>query len=221
MKSADGLLTMERKKILSLILALLTAVMLSTAFASVFSYYPAQVSVAPTSPPVYFALGKNAGSSDLGSDNTINLTLGKNGSSGSITIHPTYQVTYYKNVTVIVNSDTKAYNVYIRVTSPITLPTGSGSAISTSPTSGMAKLYIYSKNASRSLTGFPTPAPSGSYIAVVNLTTTGTTSVGSLNAGSAYEIDIYIYIPEGASLPSSPLTASIMLIATPSSETPP
>jgi hypothetical protein len=220
MKSADGLLTMERKKLLSLILALLTAIMLSTAFASVFSYYPAQVSVAPTSPPVYFALGENAGNSDLGSGNTITLTLGTNGSSGSITIHPTYQVTYYKNVTVIVNSDTKAYNVYIRVTSSITLPTGSGSAIGTSPTSGMAKLYIYSKGASRSLTGFPTPAPSGSYIAVVDLTTTGTTSVGSLNAGSAYEIDIYIYIPEGASLPSS-LTASIMLIATPSSETPP
>jgi hypothetical protein len=211
---------MERKKLLSLILALLTAVMLSTAFASVFSYYPAQVSVAPTSPPVYFALGKNAGSSDLGSGNTITLTLGKNGSSGSITIHPTYQVTYYKNVTVIVNSDTKAYNVYIRVTSSITLPTGSGSAIGTSPTSGMAKLYIYSKGASRSLTGFPTPAPSGSYIAVVDLTTTGTTSVGSLSGGGVYEIDIYIYIPEGASLPSS-LTASIMLIATPSSETPP
>jgi len=219
MKSADGLLTMERKKLLSLILALLTAIMLSIAFASVFSYYPAQVSVAPTSPPVYFALGKNAGSSDLGSGNTITLTLGKNGSSGSITIHPTYQVTYYKNVTVIVNSDTKAYNVYIRVTSPITLPTGSGSAIGTSPTSGMAKLYIYSKGASRSLTGFPTPAPSGSYI-TVDLTTTGTTSVGSLSGGGVYEIDIYIYIPEGASLPSS-LTASIMLIATPSSETPP
>jgi hypothetical protein len=219
-KSADGLLTMERKKLLSLILALLTAVMLSTAFASVFSYYPAQVSVAPTSPPVYFASGDNAGSSDLGNGNTITLTLGTNGSSGSITIHPTYQVTYYKNVTVIVNSDTKAYNVYIRVTSPITLPTGSGSAIGTSPTSGMAKLYIYSKGASRSLTGFPTPAPSGSYITIIDLTATGTTYLGSLSGGGVYEIDIYIYIPEGASLSSS-LTASIMLIATPSSETPP
>lgn len=186
-----------------------------------FSYYPAQVSVAPTSPPVYFAPGGNAGSPDLGSGNTITLTLGTNGSSGSITIHPTYQVTYYKNVTVIVNSDTKAYNVYIRVTSPITLPTGSGSAIGTSPTSGMAKLYIYSKGASRSLTGFPTPAPpSGSYITTINLTATGTTYVGSLSGGGVYEIDIYIYIPEGALLPSS-LTASIMLIATPSSETPP
>uniref|UniRef100_A0A7J2U4R3 Uncharacterized protein n=1 Tax=Ignisphaera aggregans TaxID=334771 RepID=A0A7J2U4R3_9CREN len=211
---------MERKKLLSLILALLTAIMLSTAFASVFSYYPAQVSVAPTSPPVYFALGKNAGSSDLGSGNTITVRLGSNNVSAAITVHPTYQVTYYKNVTVIVNSDTKAYNVYIRVTSPITtLPTGSGSAIGTSPTSGMAKLYIYSKGASRSLTEFPTPAPSRSYIAVVDLTTTGTTYVGSLSGGGVYEIDIYIYIPEGASLQSSPLTASIMLIATPSSET--
>jgi len=216
MKSADGLLTMERKKLLSLILALLTAVMLSTAFASVFSYYPAQVSVAPILPPVYFALGKNAGSSDLGSGNTIAVSLGSNRVSAAITVHPTYQVTYYKNVTLIVNNEPidsgKAYEIHIRVVTPISdLPSGS-----------IAKLYIYNKNAPRSLTGLPTPAPlSGSYIKVVNLTTTGTTDVGSLNAGSAYEIDIYIYIPEGASLPSSSLTASIMLIATPSSETPP
>jgi len=219
MKSADGLLTMERKKLLSLILALLTAIMLSTAFASVFSYYPAQVSVAPTSPPVYFAPGKNAGSSDLGSGNTIAVSLGSNSVSAAITVHPTYQVTYYKNVTLIVNNEPtvsgKAYKIYIRVVTPISgLPSGS-----------IAKLYIYSKSAQRSLTDYtkyPAPAvapATGTYIAVVDLTTTDTISVGYLNAGSAYEIDIYIYIPEGASLPSSPLTASIMLIATPSSET--
>jgi len=61
--------------------------------------------------------------------------------------------------------------------------------------------------------------PSG-YVKSVNLTSTGTTWIGYLSGGSAYEIDIYVYIPEGTSLPSS-TTAELLLIASPSSESPP
>lgn len=200
---------MKRKNPLSLALALLTAIALSIAFAAVFSYYPVLITISPVSPPVYFEPGNNAGKDDLGAGNTITVTVGNNSTSVSITIHPTYQVTYYKNVTLIVNSDTtKAYNIYLRVATPADLPSRASAVV-----------YVYSKGAPRSLSGYPTPTPSG-YVKSVDLTSTGTTYIGSLSGGSAYEIDIYVYIPEGTSLPSS-TTASILLIASPSSESPP
>jgi hypothetical protein len=90
---------------------------------------------------------------------------------------------------------------------PITVPSG-----------GFARLYIYSGGATRSMSGFPTPHPTG-YVGYIDLTTTGTTYIGSLSGGSVYEIDIYVYIPEGAPLPSG--TAQLHLIYTPSGETPP
>jgi hypothetical protein len=118
-------------------------------------------------------------------------------------------VSYYKNISIINNTDSKAYNIYIRVVNPITVP------------DGYARLYIYNKGASRSMTDsstFPIPSPTG-HVSYINLTETGTTYIGSLSGGSWYEIDLYIYIPEGASLPSG--TAQLYLIYTPSSETPP
>jgi hypothetical protein len=88
----------------------------------------------------------------------------------------------------------------------------------TVPSGGYAKLYIYNQGATRSMTGFPTPSPAN-YVKEINLATTGTTYIGSLSGGSVYEIDLYIYTPEGASLPSG--TAQLYFIYTPSSETPP
>jgi hypothetical protein len=199
----------KRRNLLSLALALLTAIALSIAFAAVFSYYPVSIAISPVSPPVYFEPGSNANQDDLGTGNTIAVSVGSNKTSVSITIHPTYQVTYYKNVTLIVNSDSKAYNIYLRVATPATdLPSGASAVV-----------YVYSKGASRSLSGYPTPTPSG-YVKSVDLATTGTTYIGSLSGGSAYEIDIYVYIPEGTRLPS-PTAAKLLLIASPSSESPP
>jgi hypothetical protein len=198
----------KRKNLLSLALALLTAIALSIAFAAVFSYYPVSITISPVSPPVYFEEGENANQDDLGAGNTIAVTVGSSSTSVSITIHPTYQVTYYKNVTLIVNSDTsKAYNISLRVATAASLPSGASAVV-----------YVYSKGASRSLSGYPKPTPSG-YVKSVDLTSTGTTWIGYLSGGSAYEIDIYVYIPEGTS-PSS-TTAELLLIASPSSESPP
>jgi hypothetical protein len=63
---------------------------------------------------------------------------------------------------LIKNLDTKAYNVYIRVLTPLSLPSGSS-----------AVLQI------RSLDG-------ATVIATVDLLSTGTTSIGSLAAGGAF-----------------------------------
>ncbi|MGC9011912.1 hypothetical protein, partial [Thermogladius sp.] len=83
------------------------AVFTSIVFASVFVYYPVSVTVSPVSPPVYFEYGTNANQPDLGGANTIDVTLGANKTSLTITIHPTYWVSYYKNVSLIVNGDSK------------------------------------------------------------------------------------------------------------------
>ena len=187
------------------------AVFASIVFASVFVYYPASITVSPVSPPVVFATGTNANQPDLGYGNTITVSTGSNGAKLDVTIHPTYQVTYYKNIAKIVNNDQQTYYVYLRVQSPATeLPSGS-----------QLILYIYNANAGRSLSGYPQPTPSG-YVASLDLTTSGSTSQITLNSGSSVELDVYVYIPEGATLPSSPVTAQLLLVYTLSSgESPP
>jgi hypothetical protein len=196
----------RKQKSVSLLIALAA---LTATLASVFAYYPVTATLSPTSPPVYFAAGTNAGQYDIGSGNTITVNIGSNGASLSFTVHPTYQTCYWKNITIIKNIDSKAYNIYLRVVTPVSgLPSGS-----------IARIYVYDKGAARSLSGYPTPAPtSGTY---VDLTATGTTFIGSLSGNSFYEIDVYTYIPEGSTLPSSSASASLLLIYTPSGETPP
>jgi hypothetical protein len=198
----------DRKRIIvTPLIALLMAVVTSIAFASVFVYYPISVQVSAVDTPVKIGYGSNSNKPDLGPGNTIQVSVGGRNASLSITIHPTYQVSYYKNISIITNTDTKAYNIYIRVVTPITVPSG-----------GFARLYIYNKGATRSMSGFPTPLPTG-YVSYIDLTTTGTTYIGSLSGGSVYEMDLYIYTPEGASLPSG--TAELYFIYTPSGEAPP
>jgi hypothetical protein len=176
------------------------AIAISIAFVAVFSYYLVSMAISPV-PPIYFVAGASANQPGPGAGNTIGVSIGSSKASVAITIHPTYQVTYYKNVTLIVNGDAKTYNIYLKVASVANLPPGA-----------TAYIYVYSKGASRNLSGYPTPT---GYVAAVSLTSTGTTSIGSLAGGSAYEIDIYVYIPEGVALPS-PTTANLLLIVAPS-----
>ncbi|WP_440059633.1 hypothetical protein ACSU1N_00290 [Thermogladius sp. 4427co] len=199
---------MEISKRIAALVAI--AVFTSIVFASVFVYYPASITVSPVAPKVVFDYGSNANKPDLGYGNTIAVSLGQNATSLNVTIHPTYQVTYYKNITLIKNIDNQAYYVTLKVYSPATgLPTGS-----------KLLLYIYNKDASRFLTGYPQPVPStGTYLASLDLTTTGQTTI-SLSAGQIVELDIYVYIPEGYQLPSS-FTVNLLLVYSPSSETPP
>jgi hypothetical protein len=194
----------DRRRVLLALLALAAVSALSITIAGVLTYYPVTAQFAPVSPPVIFKLGSNANQPDLQSPNTIGVSIGANKTSLSLTVHPTYQTVYYKNISVIYNNDAKAYNMAIKVDTPISgLPSGSA-----------AKAYIYAGGATRTLSGFPTPTPSG-YVAVVDLTTSGITSIGSLGSASRYEIDIYTYIPENTALPSSPTTANLYLVYSP------
>lgn len=179
------------KKKLSL-LALLVFISAITAMAAVFVYYPLKVNVQQQSPPVQFATGSNSGKADLDGQ-SIGVNIGTNKTSVTLSLHPTYQITYYKNILNITNNGTNTYQVYIRVTTPMTLPSG-----------GYAIMYII--NGTTSYT--------------VNLTTTGTTTIGPITPGSSWEVDIKIYIPSGQPLIST--SGSLNLIYTPESgESPP
>ncbi|MCR6624553.1 MAG: hypothetical protein NDF58_08275 [archaeon YNP-LCB-024-027] len=190
----------------AVVLALAATIILSIAFSSVFVYYPITAQISPVETPVKLGYGSNAGRPDL--SNTISVTIGSNNASATITIHPTYQVSYYRNITIIKNTDSKAYKVMLNVSS----------TMNGLPANSKAKLYVFAKGHARGFSGWPIenlePAL-GNYITSLDLTTTSTTSEFDLTAGAIVEIDILIYIPEGTSPPSS-ATANIYLRYTPS-----
>ena len=217
----------SRKRIITTpLIALLIAVVISIAFASVFVYYPMAVTLKPVQRTVYFEKGSNADKDDLGSGNSISVSIGSNATSLNITVHPTYQTAVYKSVARIRNDDSKAYNVSINVRSSITPITGTGSAFSTQNSQTQSNITICFVGSSRSTSGFPTPDYSVD-VKCVSLQSTGLTNIGLLNGGDSWEIDLYVYIPEGASgIISNTYTAQIHLIYTPyngqpSSESPP
>jgi hypothetical protein len=189
----------------ALSVALAIAIILSYAFASVFVYYPVNVNLSPVNPPIKFQPGSNANREDLGGggspyvSNTIGVTIGSDDASLTLTLHPTKQHNYYRNVSLIQNTDGKAYYITIRVTTPASLPSSSS----------VARLLIYN-------------APSGgTLVANVNLLATGDTPTPpvAIPAGAVWRIDLYIFIPEGSTV--STTSAEIQLIYSPSSETPP
>lgn len=181
---------MRNTKALLALVALAAAA--SVAFASVFVYYPVSVDVSPVNPPIVFAAGSNAGQPDLGG-NTITVDIGANQASVSVTVHPTYQRTYYKSIAVIDNTDTSnAYYITVRVNAALPAEyAGSQLIVQTA--------------------GGPV---------TVDLTSTGDTAIGQIPAGSQWEVDLKFSIPEGAPLPS-PASAGIELIYSTSAETPP
>jgi len=190
-----------KKPALAQSVALAIAIILSYAFASVFVYYLVTVNLSPVNPPIKFIGGSNANQSDLGGSNTIGVIIGPNSTSLTLYLHPTIQHNYYRDVSRIENTDSKAYYITVRVNTPAGLPSGS-----------VARLLIYD-------------APSGGSIAIdVNLLTTEDTptppaSPVAIPAGAVWRIDLYILIPEDSD--PSGTYAEIQLIYSPSDETPP
>ncbi|MEM2528219.1 MAG: hypothetical protein QXG40_02350 [Ignisphaera sp.] len=168
----------------------------SIAFASVFAYYPLTITVSPQAPGVRFGAGSNAGEPDIGTGNTISTTIGQNGTSVSITIHPTYQENYYKNVTVITNSDNNAMNVYLIF----------DSVSSNLPT---VKLFVYEGTTKVTV------------LDIASQSIGTPIRVGQIASGKTWQIDLYVKIPEGTSITGAQYQVTARLVYTPSSETPP
>jgi hypothetical protein len=188
----------KRKKLLTIVLI---ALALAVVNASVFTYYPVNITLAPQQPPLIFKYGSNTKKHDLWGT-TITADIGAANTSLTLTVHPTYQTTYYKDIARIKNQDSSnSYYVAIKVNTPFTGPSE-------------AKLLIYDSSSNK--------------ITEVDLLTTNPSGwFGPISAGSEWSIDLKITIPEkGGSSSSAPSisqpTASIQLIYSPqNTETPP
>ncbi|HEU97257.1 MAG TPA: hypothetical protein ENO36_00170 [Fervidicoccus fontis] len=164
-------------------------------FASVFVYYPVSVAATPTAPPVIFAEGSNAGGKDLYGTNTIGVTVSQANTSLSITVHPTYQITYYKNITLIKNLDSNAYYIAFRVNTAAT-------------DTNLQSAQLIIKDSSDNI------------VTTINLMTTSTSSWIQIPANSQYTVDLNITYTAGASstyssAPGNGFTASLQLIYSP------
>lgn len=177
----------KKRKNLLFIAVVLMLVIPPTVLASVFVYHPINLSITQSKPPIIFQPGTNAGQPDV--NQTISVQIGANETSASITLHPTYQTTLYEDILEIVNKQaSQSYNVYIRVVTPATIPSGA-----------TAELIVNG--------------------VTVDLTTAGDTYIGTINANTTWTVGAKFYFPEGNPLTST--SASIQLIYTPGSETPP
>jgi len=185
------------------------AIALAIANAAVFVYYPLSLSLAPSKPAVYFVAGSNANKPDVmyGAGNTITVNIDSAGVVAQITVHPTYQRTYYKEVLNITNQDNQAYTVWLIIDDPITITQGS---ILTS-----AKLYVI--------------GASGNTVKTIDLSQTGTVQVGQIPGGAKWRVDLEFQITGYGNNGSpsvepslSDTSAELRLVYTPSStETPP
>jgi len=183
----------------AVLLPTLVLMVLAVALAAVFAYYPLTLQIVPTPPGVVFEPGSNADKPDIGTENYITVETGDNGASASVTIHPTYQENYYKDVLRISNNDDDAMNVYIVFTSVSnTLPAGS-----------IVKLFVYEE------------ATRVRELEVTNPAVNQPISIGLLGVGRVWQLDIYVYIPEGTYITGASYTANAKLVYTPSTETPP
>jgi len=102
-----------------LIALLAIATLISIVNASVFVYYPINLTISPQNPPVEFLEGSNSNGRDLW-DKTITVST-SDGTSLTIKVHPTLQRNYYYDIARIINNDdSNTYYIKFRVTTPIT-----------------------------------------------------------------------------------------------------
>ncbi len=108
---------MNTKKKLIALLAIAT--LISTVNASVFVYYPINITITPQQPPVIFVGGNNANQTDLRGQK-INVYISNYNTSLSIGVHPTLQRNYYYDIARIKNNDiSNTYYIKFRVTNYI------------------------------------------------------------------------------------------------------
>jgi len=182
----------DKKRRRILLLAIIPAILAVVAIAGVFLYLPLNVSIQQVAPPVMFVPGSNANKQDL-SGTTLEVLVTENSTRASLVLHPSYQRTYYSDVLRIVQNQGGTYDVYVRVESPASLPSGS-----------VGRLIIRTSDGNK----------------VVNILSAGDTYIGRISSvGTVWSVDAEFIIPGGNPLASSSVTISLIL-ASPG-ETPP
>lgn len=182
--------------------ALLTGLVLTliaVGVASVFVYHPVSLELKPQSPGVVFEAGSNAGQPDIGPGNVITVNLGPSKTSATIILHPTYRINYYRDVVRILNNDDEAMNVHLIFRSLAnTLPSGS-----------VVKIFVYQQSTLVKELDVTNPPLNQPII------------VGSIPAEGEWQLDFYIWIPEGTNITGASYELTADLVYTPSSEMPP
>jgi len=151
-----------------LYLLAILALALAVVNAAVFVYYPMSLNLEPSKPAVYFVPGSNANQPDVmyGAGNTIAVTVDSAGAQATMTVHPTYQRTYYKEVLNITNQDTQAYDVWLIIDDAINVG------------GNLTSARLYAKDAS------------GNTVKPVDLSQTGPVLVGQIPGGASWRIDL-------------------------------
>jgi hypothetical protein len=192
----------KKAKWLLVVFAIVASI--SVVNAALFVYYDASILAYGQMPPVVFAPGKNANGNDLWGT-TIGVTIDSTNTTLTITVHPTYQTNFYRNITLIVNQDTaNSYYLAFNIITPFT-----------NPKIRQAMLFI------RSLDGSTT-------YATIDLLTTGVQGWPITLAGNQkLRIDLLIKILPGAgdtfnNAPFASDTCVLQLVYSPqNAETPP
>jgi len=187
---------MNKSRLITILAILALFALVGTA---TFVYLPGNVTLSPVNPPVEIRPGGNAGGADL-AGNTITVTVGANKSSVSMTLHPTYQITYYHNVTVVKNIQPPNGDNYwfgINVSTPLNHPAIQAAWVKVFDSVG--NFLFQADLTTAGLYGWPT----------------------ALNDGQWVRIDVVIVIQEGQKLPAAPLTATFQIVYSPQNSVPP
>ena len=174
---------------------LLAAAALAAVSASVFVYYPVTASVSYTNPPIVLQGGTNANQTDL--SGSISVTLGANKTSAQITLHPTYQTTWYHDVLRVVNNAASTYYVMLKLGGGLQSVTGN------------VKIIVYDS--------------AGNQVATIDTSTNAlTTGWITLNAGDYLVIDVVFTVNEGQQISGKTDTLTLNVIySTQNTESPP
>jgi hypothetical protein len=175
-----------------LIALLAIATLISIVNASVFVYYPINLTISPQQPPVVFSTGNNSNTRDLW-DKTITVSTG-GGTNLTIKVHPTLQRNYYYDIARIKNNDDlNTYYIKFRVTTPIT-------------DNGVSVAYLIIN---------------GDYDNKIDLKSSGVQPSGwiTLSSSSEFRVDLYIVLN---SVEGGDITAGVdLIISTTNAESPP
>lgn len=187
---------MNTKSLISALLIIAIAMTLSSVAASVFVYYPLSITLSPTAPDVKLVEGSNAGQADLGGS-TITVTI-TGSTKASITIHPTNERTYYKNVTVIVNTGSATYYGWIKVNTPISANGITAAKLIIKDTSGATVATVDLKSTTLQ-GGFSIPA-SGKLFIDIEVQIDSTIDPTTITSGNVASIDL-VYSPQSVETP--------------------
>jgi len=198
----------EKQKRTLLALAAL-AMAVAVVNASVFVYYGLTVNITGTTAEVRFATGDNSNQGDLaGQTIAVNLE-GSFNTKATITIHPTNEKTYYRDVLRIKNYGVNhIYYGWIKVNTHISSQSITSAVLYVKDSSGKTKATIDLKTNTLQGGGFTIPAATSSG-------TPPTTTPGELY------IDIEIQIDRNVDAGSVSGTAQLELIYSPQNTEPP